>query len=226
MNGLMKLKASLLYCCILLLSVGCSGSKSSAGSAISAGVDPRGQLIKAMRAMLAATSYRSRMLSSGSGGTSSSTVLEFVAPDRFHMSRETETPGRGAKKQETIIIGNDTWMKMDGAPWQRFPANLGDVIKQLRNPKVIEELTQATEVKFIGPDVLDGSPTMVYQYTLSDSEGNGFRTTAKTWVGVADGLPRKTEGETDMNITGKTTHIKSTTTYFDYGADIKLEPPV
>jgi len=195
-------------------------------NSVSAAADPRGELIKAMRAMLAARSYRSRMLSSGSSGTSSIIVLEFVAPDRFHMSRETESPGRPTMKQETIIIGNDTWMKMGGAPWQRFPANLGDVIKQLRNPKVVEELTQATEVKFIGPDVLDGSPTMVYQYTVSDSEGKGFKTTAKTWVGVTDGLPRKTEGEADISTAGKPIHTKSTTTYSDYGADISLEPPI
>jgi len=231
MIALMTISLCALCWCLLLPGLPRSGPIPSAGSTPvnsgSVGADPRGELIKAMRAMLAARSYRSRTVSSGSSGISSSTVLEFVAPDRFHVSREAETLGRGAMKPETIVIGKDTWIKMGGAPWQRSPANLGDLITQLRNPKVVEELAQATGVEFIGPDVLDGSPTMLYQYTLSGSGGKGFKNTVKTWVGVADGLSRRTEGDADIvNITGKEVHTKSTTTYSAYGAEIMVEPPI
>jgi hypothetical protein len=229
MNAFIKLEIASL-CGLLLLSAACGGPSSSTGNApmnpVTAGADPHGELTKAMSAMLAAKSYRSRMQSSSSSGINGTTLVEFSAPDRFHLTREATLPGRGPSKQETIIIGNDTWMKMGDAPWQKFPANLGEMITQLRNPKAVEELAKATEVKFIGPDVLDGSPAMVYQYTLNDIEGKGFKNTAKTWVGVTDNLPRKTESETEMNITGKQTDTKTTVTYYDYGAVIKIEPPM
>jgi len=229
MNTLVKLKLCLLFCAFFLICTAVTGSISNATNqpetSTGAGADPRDELIKAMRTMLGARSYRSRTTSSSSSGITSTTMLEFVAPDRFHLSRETQSQ-RGTLKQETIIIGNDSWMKTGGASWQTFPMDLGNLIAQLRNPKVVDELAHATEVKFIGTDTLEGTPAMVYQFTLDERDGKGFKNTTRTWVSVADGLPLKTEANVEMSIAGKTTHIKATTTYLDYGADIKLQPPI
>jgi hypothetical protein len=52
--------------------------------------------------------------------------------------------------------------------------------------------------------------------------GMKLKSTAKTWVAVADGLPRKTE--TDGEFNGKKT--KTFVTMSDYNADIKIEAPV
>jgi hypothetical protein len=192
---------------------------------VTASTDPRGDLTKAMSAMLAAKSYRARMVSSSSNGTNSTTVIEFVAPDRFHMTTESDVPSRGPMKRETLVVGNETWMKMGDSPWQKFPVNMGELITQFRDPKVIDELTKGADVKFIGPDVVDGAPTMVYQYTLNEPQEKGFKSTAKTWVGVTDNLPRKTESEGEMNIMGKQVNTKTNVTYSDYGADIKIDRP-
>jgi hypothetical protein len=45
---------------------------------------------------------------------------------------------------------------------------------------------------------------------------------AKTWVAVADGLPRKSESE------GEFSGVKTKTemTVSDYNSDIKIEPPI
>jgi hypothetical protein len=140
------------------------------------------------------------------------------------MTNEADLRGRPMKR-ETLVVGNETWMKMGDTPWQKFPVNMGELITQFRDPKVIDELTKGAEVRFVGPDVVDGAPTMVYQYTLNEPQEKGFKSTAKTWVGVADNLPRKTESEGEMNIMGKQVNTKTNVTYSDYGADIKIDRP-
>jgi hypothetical protein len=64
----------------------------------------------------------------------------------------------------------------------------------------------------VGPDILDGKPMLVYQYTLNNSP-------AKLWVGVADGLPYKVESVSKSG-------AKTTVTISDYNAQIVLTPPI
>lgn len=144
---------------------------------------------------------------------------------RYHMVREAERSAGNINKIETIIVGQETFMKMGDGPWRKFPVNVGELIAQFRDPKVIDELSKRAEVKFVGPDTVDGSATMVYQYTYSDPEGKGVKTTAKTWIGVANNLPLRTESEAESEIMGKKINSKSTITYYDYNADIKIERP-
>lgn len=188
-------------------------------------IDARAKLVKAMQSMLDAKSYRARVESMTSSGTTSKTTIEFVAPDHFHLTRESSTPGHAAIKQETIVVGDETWMKMGDAPWQKFPLNLGDTIKQFRNPDVINEIAKSVDVKVVGTEVLEGSQTTIYQYTLNNSDNKDFNISAKTWVGAGDGLPRKTESESDFNLSGRQIHTKSIISYYDYGADINIEKP-
>jgi len=200
---------------------GFSGSTGSTGST----VDARATLSKAMNAMLAARSYRARLESSTSNGTRTTTLVEFVSPDHFHLTRDVSVAGRAPRRHETIIIAGDTWMKMGDTPWQKFPVNLSDLITQFRDPKIVDEIARSVDVELIGAEVLDGSQTAVYTYTLKDPDDKQSDITAKTWVGVADSLPRKTESESDADIGGKQIHIKGVVTYYDYQADIRIEKP-
>jgi hypothetical protein len=215
-----------LLCCVILGFVACSrvipvGLHPSTSNTL----DARGSLTRAMQTMLAAKSYRARVQSTTSSGTTSTTSIEFVAPDHFHLTREASTPGHAPIKQETIIVGNDTWMKMGDASWQKFPVNLGDTIKQFRNPEVINEIGKSVDVKVIGAEVLEGVQTTIYQYTLGSPDNKDFNNSVKTWVGAGDGLPRKTESEADLNFGGRQIHTKSTISYYDYEADIKIDQP-
>lgn len=216
-----------LFCCAILGSVACHGAlPSGLHTSASDTLDARDDLSKAMKSMLAAKSYRARVESTTSSGTTSTTSIEFVAPDHFHLTRESTTSGHAATKQETIVVGDETWMKMGDAPWQKFPANLGDTIKQFRNPEVIDEIAKSVDVKVIGSEVLDGTATTIYQYKLGNPDNKDFAISAKTWVAVGDGLPRKTESEGDVNLGGKQIHTKSIISYYDYEADIKIEKPL
>ena len=226
MNFACKLKiAALSY--VLFACVSCSphsiheGNANTTGSANSAGggAAPAATnenavdfMAKAMRAQFEAKSYRARMESSFAG-QNTSRIVEFVAPDRFHMTGDMD---------EMIIVGSATYRRAKGGQWQKFPADVGSMVTAFRDPKMIDEMTKNAEVKFLGPEVLDGTPTLVYQYTMTNAFGTNITSTSKTWIGASDSLPRKTETEAEINKQKSKTII----TYYDYNAGINIEPPI
>ena len=225
-------RSKLILCCLLLVGAACNSLRptSSGGTSpanpVKAGANPRAELVDAMKAQMSTKSYRAQMVSASSSGTNSTTVIEFVAPDRFHMTQNVDVPGHGPTKRETIIVGKDTWMKTGDASWQKFPIDIGQMITQFRDPKMLDELAKSTEVKYDGPDTLDGAPALVYEYTLNGALGQDVKGTSKTWIGVTDSLPRKTESEGEINFMGKPLKTKTTVTFSDYNADIKIAPPM
>jgi hypothetical protein len=179
-----------------------SGSSETKAAEVAARSNPLDGLTKAARAMMETKSFRAKM-EGDYQGKSLVTNFEFVGPDRYH-----------------ITIGSGAWMKM-GGKWAKLPMNLSGQVKSFRDPKFIEELSRDAEVKFIGPDLLDGRPMLVYQYTLKNSAGTAGTTTSKMWVGPLDGLPRKSEIEGDVK-GGKSRMV---ITWYDYNSDISIEPP-
>ena len=63
---------------------------------------------------------------------------------------------------------------------------------------------------------------LVYEYTLNNAAGMNVKSHSKTWVGVADGLPRKSETEGEFGGVKTKTEI----TISGYNSDIKIEPPI
>jgi hypothetical protein len=223
MNFAWKLKI-VTVCCSLLVAAGCatpstnngnatgSAPNANGGAATAANENPLDTLTKAIRAQFDAKSYRARMESSFAG-QNMTRVVEFVAPDRFHMTSDMD---------EIIIVGPVTYRREKGGQWQKFPVNVGSMVNAFRDPKIIDELTKSTDIKFLGPDVLDGTPTLVYQYTVTNAFGTGMASTSKTWIGAADSLPRRSEVEAEINKQKSKTII----TYYDYNASINIEPPI
>ncbi|MDT5156016.1 MAG: hypothetical protein QOH51_373 [Acidobacteriota bacterium] len=197
------------------------GGKAGGAAVVSANDDPLNVMTRAMRAQLDAKSYRSNIDSSTSNGTTSKLLVEYVAPDRYRMVTDSQAGGKNFGR-EVIIIGKDTYMKMSGGQWMKSPVDMGSMINSFRDPKVLDELTKGAEIKFVGPDLLDGMPMLVYTYTLNNPAGANLKSVSKTWVAVSDGLPRKTENE------GEFGGIKSRTviTMSDYNGDIKIESPI
>jgi hypothetical protein len=120
-----------------------------------------------------------------------------------------------------LIVGKDTFMKQNNGAWQRFPVDMSQMIGAFRDPKFIDEIAKSSDVKLVGADTLDGAPMLVYEYTLDNAAGMKIKTHAKTWVAVADGLPRKSESEGEFGGVKTTTRM----TVSDYNSDIKIEPP-
>jgi hypothetical protein len=187
-----------------------SGNASSTGTADDAAAT-MDALTKSIDAQLNARSFRARLDSTFDNQETARTI-EYVAPDRFRMASEAD---------ETIIIGSNAWVRQNNGAWQKLPIDASQMIASVRDPKIIDQLRKSAEVKLIGPDTLDGKPMTVYQYTLRNVMGTDMTSHAKAWISVADSLPRRMETETEIK--GKTS--KATITYFDYNADIKIEPP-
>ena len=224
MNILSKWQIPVL-CCLLLAVAACKSLTKVAPMTASA--DPRADVTKAMRASVAAKSYRSKMVTTSSSGSNHTMTAEIVAPDRMRMTAEMDMPGRGTRKNETIIIGKETYVKAGDAPWQKNPLGMGDLLAQFRDPKAIDAIAEKAEVKYLGTDTLNGAPMLVYQYTMKDLLGPGKDGVSKIWIGATDGLQHQLVSESDVDPlnTGKLIHSKVTGTFYDYNADIKIETP-
>ncbi|HVG30491.1 MAG TPA: hypothetical protein VM864_12365 [Pyrinomonadaceae bacterium] len=233
----MKIRAAV-FCSLLLAACACSSKPETGGGATtaplngtstgatSAGVvlasdKPLDVMTKATRAQLDAKSYRANIKNTASNGTTSAITIEYAAPDRYHMVTRSQAGGRETTL-EYVIVGKDSFMKMNGGAWQRFPVDMSKMIAAFRDPKFIEELAKASDVKFVGADTVGGAPMLVYEYTMNNAMGANVKTHAKSWVAVADGLPRKSESESEFG--GVKTRTEMTMS--DYNSDIKIEPPI
>jgi outer membrane lipoprotein-sorting protein len=224
MNFPSKLTFSLLAC---LLFIAACGNAAKSGN-LMASADPREDLVKAMKALSNAKSYRSKLVITASVGVKgeAKTVMdiEFVAPDRYRAIAESNLGTRGNVKGEFIILGNDTYMKIDSGQWQKTQKDMREGFAQLKSPNI--EAIASAEVKFIGNETLDGLPTLVYQHAYKNAPSEAGNSTTKTWVGVNDGLPHKIEVQTKFDYQGQTYITSATTAYYDYNTDIKIEPPL
>ena len=202
-----------------------ASSTTSAGPA-QASDDPREALKKAFTAQLAARSFRTR-LEYSVGGVGTHNDLEFVAPDRYHVT----VVGPATMGQEMIIIGKDKFARISGRPWQKTDMNvaagtmattLGDLADQFHNEDVSQKMTKYDDVEFSGSEVLDGQPVVVYQFNLKGTKGP---IPGKIWISTADNLPRKIVHEASSQ-TNSDRKMKLTTNYFDYNANINIAPPI
>jgi hypothetical protein len=236
MNQKMKIRGAAL-CSLLLAVAACSSKPETGGGAgvvspngggttasagvVSAGDKPLDVMTKATRAQLDAKSYRADIKNTASNGSANTLLVEYAAPDRYHMVTHSQAGGRDSTL-EYVIVGKDSFMKMNNGAWQRFPVDMSKMISAFRDPKFIEELAKTSDVKFAGADTVDGAPMLVYEYTMNNAMGMNIKSHAKTWVAVADGLPRKSETESEFS--GVKT--KTEMTMSGYNSDIKIEPPI
>lgn len=236
MNPKMKIQAAAL-CSLLLAVAACSSSPGTGGGAttvspngassnasagvVSASDKPLDAMTKATRAQLDAKSYRADIKNTSLNGSSNTLLVEYAAPDRYHMLTHSQAGGRETSL-EYIIVGKDTFMRMNGGDWKKPPMDMSQMIKSFRDPKFMEELTKTADVKFVGADTVDGLPALIYEYTINNAMGINVKAHTKTWVGVADGLPRKSETESEFS--GVKT--KTEMTMSGYNSDIKIEAPI
>ena len=198
---------------------GSSGSNSNSGggsstAGLSAGTDPKGDVIKAYR-LQATKPYRLRETTtmSGQGGNQTfSRVLEVVPPDRFHAMLD---------KYESITIGdvqytrvNGTWSQSSRPDKRNVSGGVGKLILQQ-----IE--SGALVITYIGRDTADGKAAQLYEMSgtlkIGDTEMKGQR---KVWISVSEGLPLKYAGKSESPYA-----MESVLTY-EYDPGIKIEAPM
>jgi hypothetical protein len=215
----------ILLCCCFVAAQGCrsasenkpepsaaSPAEGASNPATAPGVNALEDITRAMRAQMDVRSFRVRMEFSFPGN-SNTRIVEFVAPDRFHMISD---------KNEALIVGPTTYMKDPKGAWQRVPMDVNAMVQSFRDPSIIDEVRKSADAKFIGPDTLDGAPMLVYQYTMSNAFGTNSTSMTKAWIGASDGLPRRLEIDGNVG----SVKARAVNTYYDYNADIKIEPPM
>jgi len=199
-----------------------------AHAALLASGDPQAVVTNAMMLMRTQQTYRIRSTSvvSGAGGGDQATtsVREFVAPDRRHNIED----GR-----EVISIGKITYMKKGGA-WQNLGTQMSDMADRMKGrvqELSAEEKAEATkglsvgDYKSLGDEMLDGILTAVYEMRSKfDTKMEGIPTVesvTKYWIAKSDGLFRKQETN------GKEAGMKVTTTeIYEYDPSIRIEAPM
>lgn len=189
-----------------------SGSTGEAKQPVSPSASPLDSLAKSMRAQLASKSFRAR-ISSSSQTIPGETVVEFVAPDRLHLTNPIS---------ELIAVGSETYTRQGNGPWQKAPISANEMAAKFRDPKLIDELDKNYNVTLVGPDTLDGVPMMVYEYMPKNPSPQTPAGKTKVWIGADDSLPRKIEVESEVGGQKSTTTIM----YSDYNSDIKINLPV
>jgi hypothetical protein len=136
--------------------------------------------------------------------------FEVVNPDKVHGNMNV-----AGKNIEIIMISKtfyvktgDTWIKADmGMDLEQFILSFE------------KEMSNMTDMKLIGPDNLDGRPTMVFQYNQKLDTGDS---TSKIWVGLIDGYIYQIESNSTTN--GKPT--RTVVKLSDFNSDITIEPPI
>ena len=177
----------------------------------------------AYQSLFARSSYRLHTVSLdriGANTAFTTYTTDYAAPDRHEFKGE----GNSAKNSDIILIGQDTWVRQGDRPWKKTSFKFSALKDDLK--AWLDKINDKnSEVKLIGTESLDGTPTNVYQisYNVKDEEAEMTnKGTGKVWTGTTDGLPHKAEVEGQ---TEKSKSYKSTTTY-DYNANIKIEQPM
>jgi len=169
----------------------------------SGGGNPLEALTKAFTSWGSVKSFRARMSVSGAPAAAQTMTMEMVMPDRIHMT---------SAQFEMILIGNASYVKI-GNTWQKMTLPQSVDVNQFK-PGTWQTQIQGglPDIKILGPDTVDGVPTIVYQFSSAKSSGQEAAT--KVWIGVTDGFPHKIESGTAVM------------TFYDFNANIAINPPI
>jgi hypothetical protein len=198
-----------------------SDSKSSTtATAFNPSTDARKDVRDALRKLKTAYPYRltETMSATANGQTAmpeSTRVVEFAAADRSHM-KWTGGPGGDV---EAISIGEKHYWFENGkwtegtVPSSRGKDRAEDFAKKLAE--------MVKEVKYLGPETINGAACYAYSFTLETTmAGQNYTGTGKVWIGAADGLPHQSDSEFKVATYGNKSHI-----VYEYNLDFKVEKP-
>lgn len=171
---------------------------------------PEKIIIEIQDRMKTLKSYREDIETFKEGQSTSTMTFEVQMPDKIHanmISEGAETEIIMVDKDFYIKLG-DSWLKMDA------PMDLTQYMFSYQaNPENI------SDYKLIGPDNLDGRPTMAFQYSYTTNE---IEYTAKVWVGLLDGYIYKMEVDSVVENENYRTEMK----LYGFNEDITIEPPI
>jgi TonB family protein len=145
------------------------------------------------------------------------TIWEYASPNRVRFTKGNE---------EMIKIGKDVYHRKDAGSWVKYSEKDNGEVKTEVAATVLKQfigmIENADEIKFIGRETVDGIPARIYKYTKYAGPNKTAPSTTMTWINEANGLLLKHQFYrlvTDSTLS----HVDHT--FYDYNADIKIEPP-
>jgi hypothetical protein len=194
--------------------------KGATAGPVSTSDQPNDVMMKAVRAQQGAKSYRTHLEVRVNGALQQSSNFEFVAPDRYHAKASVTGLETNV---ESITIGKDTWSKGSGGEWKKLKFDMSSALAAAQSA-MKEDTMKGVDIRFVGPDTVDGTSTLVYTYTIDTTsrsdDDKKVKQNIKVWISTTDGTIRKTEVDMPDD------KINQVATYTDYNSDIKIEPPL
>ena len=171
-------------------------------------------------------SYRAHMTSTDSDGKVTNSTIEYLAPSSARMVMKTE--GK-TQTLEHVMYKGLLYIKGDGQ-WVRSPISTNTMLDQIRkDPETLAAFMKTISgAQVVGSESVSGRSATAYRYYQAGEIAGGFASTkgwVKLWVG-SDGLPLKLESDAETKVMFIGGRRKSTILYTDYGAPIRISPPV
>ncbi len=176
---------------------------------------------------MAQQAYRATIVSTTTGAAANNgtrtITMEYAPPGHMHM---TLTGG-----MEIIVLEDQgtIYQKMgSSATWTQMPATMAQAILSnmpMSDPKQLSQLKQqiiVDQTKFVGPDLVNGTPALVYDYATRSATDPSVTHNSRVWVGVTNGLPLKVQ--TSGNSASGSGQITTVVTY-QYDPSITVQAP-
>lgn len=167
---------------------------------------PVDEVKASMDAFWAAKSFHATMVLEGADTPTTTSEMDFVAPDRYRITMPMGTQ---------VVIGDTMYMQMQGRT-MKTPLPKG-TLSQWRDPLKFGQSKEGIAVEALGADSVDGTPAKKYQVKVTRPEAAEFT----YWID-GDGRPLKFEHE--GNAQGKPFHMTARYSRFD-DPGIRIEAP-
>lgn len=190
-----------------------SSGLTDSDSAVTAGADPRQELINSSKKFLDLPYFSADLDGEGTGAVNAK--VQYQAPDRYRIT--TSLPS-GNSSVEMVMIGKDTYMRI-GSKWQTMPgAGAGSQMRSMIDVFNEKNFELLKEVKYVGEDSVNG--TTAYKYTYdSNLPTGGSPFTSTVWIGKSSGLPMK------IYVEYRSGSLKNVTVNYDTDTGVSIEKP-
>lgn len=202
---------TLLLIVLMLVGFGCKSIKiPSFSGEIGESTNPKDAVTSAYKNFMDAKFYHSVVKTKNSQATVE-TEMDFNEPDKFWIVNKMPN-----MKSEVIVIGNDSYNRLNEGKWAKMPANQGMKIADLRGSITDEAFAAMKDFESVGTENLDGKNTFVYNFKSTF----GGDSSSKMWISADSGLPVRV----DTNGTFSGTALEMSIIY-DYDKETKIEAP-
>lgn len=209
-------RVTFIFCVVMALSVGLGckyiklpGGIGGSGGGINESSNPMDVIKGAFKNLQEVKFYEVNVTSVTAQGTITTNVY-YNAPDRFW----TKNSGTSGYDAEIIVIGNETWSRMNGGKWTKVSA--GQAVSANDMKKFEAFAASISSAEYSGSESVNGKDCLKYKFKSSlngDASGD-------LWVERATGMPLK--ALTKGNYGGADVTI---TSIYSFDKETKVEAP-